>query len=63
MFVVTVAFNVPLNNSLAAVNSSSADGLSVWATYLRDWTMWNHVRTASSIGASVLFTAALVVRS
>ena len=62
MFIVTVAFNVPLNNSLAAIDPKSADGLSFWATYLRDWTLWNHVRTAASIAASVLFTAALAVR-
>lgn len=62
MFVVTVVFNVPLNNALAAVQPASAEAASVWATYLKDWTFWNHVRTVASLGASVLFIAALVGR-
>lgn len=59
MFVVTAVFNVPLNNALAAVPPSSAAATSVWATYLKDWTFWNHVRTIASLGASALFIAVL----
>jgi uncharacterized membrane protein len=59
MFVVTVVFNVPLNNALAAVDPASADAGSLWARYLRDWTFWNHVRTVACTGASALFIAAI----
>ncbi|TPQ41237.1 hypothetical protein C2U70_03625 [Bradyrhizobium guangdongense] len=59
MFVVTAVFNVPLNNALAAVQPSSAEAASLWATYLKDWTFWNHARTVASLGASVLFIAVL----
>jgi uncharacterized membrane protein len=59
MFVVTMVFNVPLNNALAAVQPSGPEAGAVWATYLKDWTFWNHVRTVASVAASALFIAAL----
>jgi uncharacterized membrane protein len=60
MFVVTVIFNVPLNNELARADPAHADTARVWARYLKDWTFWNHVRTIASTTASALFIAALV---
>jgi uncharacterized membrane protein len=57
---VTLAFNVPLNDALAAVDPSSVEGASLWARYVRDWTFWNHVRLFASIIASVLFIVGLV---
>lgn len=60
MFVVTMVFNVPLNNSLAAVGP--ADAPAVWAHYLKDWTWWNHVRTLSSLAASAFFIAAIAAK-
>ncbi len=62
MFVVTAVFNVPLNDALAAVDPSGAEGLSVWARYLRNWTLWNHVRTVASTAACALFIAAIAAR-
>jgi uncharacterized membrane protein len=56
-FVVTVAFNVPLNNRLAAVDPrglSAVDALREWRGYLGPWTAWNHVRTGAPLLASVL---------
>jgi len=58
-FLVTMLFNVPLNNALAAVEPASADGEKVWAGYLTAWTMWNHVRTAAALAAAGLLTLAL----
>ncbi len=55
MFVVTVGFNVPLNNALAR---AAPDG-SVWERYLRDWTFWNHVRTAASLASAACSMRAL----
>jgi uncharacterized membrane protein len=59
MFVVTVAFNVPLNDGLAAQQPSGPEAGVVWATYLKDWVFWNHVRTVASVVASALFIVAL----
>jgi uncharacterized membrane protein len=53
---VTMVFNVPLNDALAKVEPSSAEGASLWTRYLTDWTMWNHVRTLAALLAAALFT-------
>jgi uncharacterized membrane protein len=62
MFVVTMVFNVPLNDSLAAVAPSGGEAAQVWAHYLTDWTFWNHVRTVASTAAAVLFIIAIAAR-
>lgn len=59
MFVVTMLFNVPLNNALQNVTQESRTGMAIWGDYLRRWTLWNHVRTASCLGAAALFIVAL----
>jgi uncharacterized membrane protein len=53
MFLVTVLFNVPLNNALAAAGEEN------WVRYLSRWTTWNHVRTVSCVVAAALFILAL----
>ena len=62
MFLVTIAFNVPLNNALAAADPSSIDGSVLWMRYLRVWTLWNHVRTISCTVATALFIVAIAAR-
>jgi uncharacterized membrane protein len=62
MFGVTMLFNVPLNNVLQAAEPSVADAATTWARYLREWTMWNHVRTVASTVACALFIFALVAK-
>jgi uncharacterized membrane protein len=59
MFVVTVVFNVPLNDQLAAVDPADRAAAPVWTRYLTDWTCWNHVRTLASTAATALFVAAI----
>ena len=56
MFVVTLVFNVPLNNMLAAARDD--DG-AAWSLYFRRWMLWNHVRTLSSTLACIFFVAAI----
>lgn len=56
---VTMIFNVPLNNRLAKSAPESAEGATVWAEYLRVWTAWNHLRTVLSLAATALFIVAL----
>ncbi len=53
-FAVTMVCNVPLNNALAAVDASSAEGAALWARFLRDWVFWNHVRTAAALAGAVV---------
>jgi uncharacterized membrane protein len=57
-FGVTVVFNVPRNNALAAVDPASTDGARVWSRYLATWTAWNHVRTVASLAATAALIAA-----
>jgi len=52
---VTFAFNVPLNDALAIVDPASPEGANRWASYLVNWTNWNHVRTAGALLAAVAF--------
>jgi uncharacterized membrane protein len=56
-FGVTMVFNVPLNDQLAAV--APAQEAALWSRYLDVWTAWNHVRTLASIASAILFSAAL----
>jgi uncharacterized membrane protein len=58
--VVTMVFNVPLNNALAAVDPASADGAAVWTRYLSEWVTWNTVRTVTALAASAAFIVALL---
>lgn len=58
---VTVAFNVPRNNTLAAVNPSSTEGGSLWSQYVNSWTGWNHVRAAAALIAAALLTIGFCV--
>ena len=55
---VTMVFNVPLNDQLAAVGPAQEAAL--WSRYLDVWTAWNHVRTAASVLSAALLTAALM---
>lgn len=57
---VTIRFNVPLNDQLAAAQAESAEAASLWRRYLAVWTAWNHVRTVASLVAAALLIVALV---
>ncbi len=56
---VTMPFNVPMNNALAAVAASEPSSSVVWARYVPSWTAWNHVRSATALAAAAAFTIAL----
>jgi uncharacterized membrane protein len=58
-FFVTMVFNVPMNNALAAVAPSDPAAASRWASYLRNWTAWNHVRAAAALAAAASLSIAL----
>jgi uncharacterized membrane protein len=56
---VTIAFNVPLNDALAIAKPNSPESADLWARYLTNWTVWNHVRTIAALAAATLLTIAL----
>lgn len=59
VILVTIVFNVPLNNQLAAVAPGSAAEAGLWQRYLRVWVNWNHVRTVAPLASMVLFMLAM----
>ena len=54
IFGVTAAFNVPLNDALAAAPGDAQ----VWSRYLAEWVPWNHVRTLAGLAALACFAMA-----
>jgi uncharacterized membrane protein len=60
---VTIVFNVPLNEALARVEPSSTEGAKLWASYLTNWTLWNHIRAAAALAAAASLTIALSYRA
>jgi uncharacterized membrane protein len=57
---VTIAFNVPLNNALAAVDPGGADAAALWPRYVAVWMAWNHVRAVAAIAAAASFAVSLI---
>lgn len=58
-FLVTVVFNVPMNEALEGVEPASQEASSLWANYLTKWTFWNHVRTVAALLGTAALTLAL----
>ena len=55
VLLVTIVFNVPMNDALGAAAPGRA-ATDLWlGRYLTDWVWWNHVRTFASIGSLALF--------
>lgn len=59
---VTVAFNVPLNERLKAVSLTGRDLDRAWQDYRRPWTAWNHVRTIASLAAAAALITCIWLR-
>ncbi len=58
-FGVTAALNVPRNERLARMESESAEAAAYWPVYVREWLLWNHVRTVASILSAACAALAL----
>ncbi|MEU1052334.1 anthrone oxygenase family protein [Streptomyces sp. NPDC005876] len=58
-FGVTVIANVPRNDALARLDPGTSEATAYWPAYVREWTAWNHVRTAASAGAAAAYISAL----
>ncbi len=51
-FGVTGALNVPRNDRLARLDARSPEAAAYWPVYVREWTRWNHVRTAAALASA-----------
>ena len=60
-FIVTIAFNVPRNERLAKLDPQSSEAADYWSAYLREWSFWNHVRTAAALLSAACSAGALAV--
>ena len=56
---VTMVFNVPLNDALAGASPDGTEGADLWRRYRSAWTAWNHVRTVAIFLATASFIMAL----
>ena len=55
---VTILFNVPRNDALAAVEPTTIEAANLWTNYVSSWTAWNHVRTLAALAAAASFMIA-----
>ncbi|WP_030246678.1 MULTISPECIES: DUF1772 domain-containing protein [unclassified Streptomyces] len=58
-FGLTMVANVPRNDALLKLKPGTSEADAYWPAYVREWTMWNHVRTVASAGAAVAYVLAL----
>lgn len=59
-FGVTISFNVPRNDVLAALSPGGAEAAEIWPRYVWSWTVWNHVRTVAAFLASAAYILVLL---
>ncbi|MFI5675987.1 anthrone oxygenase family protein [Streptomyces cellulosae] len=59
VFGLTLVANVPRNNALARLDPGAREAAAYWPTYVREWSVWNHVRTVASAAATVAYVLAL----
>ncbi|WP_079212109.1 DUF1772 domain-containing protein [Brucella pituitosa] len=59
---VTMILNVPLNDQLAVMDANAAASADVWIAYVRDWTLWNHVRTVAALVAALMLGASALIK-
>ena len=60
VFCVTLLFNIPMNERLAAIPYKSTKAESYWTVYGRIWTLWNHLRTAGSAATAICLLLAMM---
>lgn len=59
-FGVTIAGNVPLNETLEEAGRTGTPAAIAWADFLGPWNAWNVTRTVASLGAAACLIAATV---
>lgn len=61
VFLVSLVFNVPMNNRLDAKEHSSAEAAAYWTDiYLPRWTFWNYLRAIASAAAAICYLVACI---
>ena len=58
---ITMAFNVPLNESLAVAEATNPDSAKLWAEYLHSWTFWNTMRGLAACASCAAFIIAISI--
>lgn len=58
-FGVTVAMNIPRNAVLAEVDPAAPGSADQWRTYVKEWSMWNHIRGGAALAATACFLLGL----
>jgi uncharacterized membrane protein len=58
-FGLTIVANVPRNDRLARMTPGAPEAAVYWTAYVREWTLWNHVRAAASAAAPLVYVLAL----
>lgn len=61
-FALTIAYNVPRNERLAALPATAPQTIPIWHAYLTEWTRANHVRAGLSACSSIVLLAAALTR-
>jgi len=56
---ITGGFNVPRNDRLATFDATTPAAADYWSTFVTEWLVGNHVRTACCIIAAVSYSVAL----
>jgi uncharacterized membrane protein len=59
-FGVTMTLNVPRNDRLKSLPAEGDAARAYWPVYVREWTFWNHVRTAAALASAVCGCLALM---
>lgn len=59
VFGVTVGFNVPLNESLAALDPALPENAPAMTAYVENWSFWNDVRTFAGVLAFGLLASSI----
>lgn len=60
-FLITIAYNVPRNNLLAALDPTAPESEAIWGLYLREWTAANTVRAGLSVAGAISLLASVGV--
>ncbi|RFU85236.1 DUF1772 domain-containing protein [Streptomyces triticagri] len=58
-FGVTGAANIPRNKALDELDPEAPASAEHWARFLREWTVWNHVRGGAALAACVCLVLGL----
>jgi uncharacterized membrane protein len=61
VFVVSLIFNVPMNQRLDAMDYSTTEAATYWSdSYRPRWTFWNYIRAIASAASAICYLAAVV---